>query len=126
MFLGGRAADRHVMTPISHALSLPLSPQWIAPFSAALTRLAVPHEAWNVAGGVGMALRRAPPTGVFFARPSPSSHIRGHRFSMEGTAALVNYLEASGRRVVNGSTAIGYENSKVACQDLPAGCRKVL
>ena len=66
-----------------------------------------------MAGGVGMALRRAPPTGVFFARPSPSSHIRGHRFSMEGTGALVDYLEASGRRVVNGSTAIGYENSKV-------------
>merc|ERR1719223_1682550 len=47
------------------------------------------------------------------ARPSPSSHIRGHRFAMEGTAALVDYLEAHGRRVVNGSKAIGYEQSKI-------------
>ena len=83
------------------------------PFAEAFQREGLPYEFLDMSKGAGFALSQAPPTGVFFARPSPSLHIRGHRFAMESTAALVDYLEGYGRRVVNGSKAIGHEQSKI-------------
>jgi hypothetical protein len=45
---------------------------------------------------------------------SASSHTRDHRFAPEYTAAVLSWLEAHGRRVVNNSRALQLEVSKVA------------
>ena len=55
-----------------------------------------------------------PPEGVFYNRMSASSHTRDHRFAPEYTAAVLSWLEAYGRRIVNNGRALQLEISKVA------------
>jgi len=44
---------------------------------------------------------------------SASSHTRGHRYAIEHTHAVLEWLEFHNRRVVNGSKALLFEQSKV-------------
>jgi hypothetical protein len=50
---------------------------------------------------------------VFYNRMSASSHTRGHRYAPELTRAALTWLEAHGRRVVNGSRALALEVDKL-------------
>jgi D-alanine-D-alanine ligase-like ATP-grasp enzyme len=51
---------------------------------------------------------------VFYNRMSASSHTRGHRFAPELTRHTLAWLEAHGRRTVNGTGAIRLEIDKLA------------
>ncbi|HLI10396.1 MAG TPA: alpha-L-glutamate ligase [Alphaproteobacteria bacterium] len=86
---------------------------WTAPLLAALRELGAPHETWHLDRGF-FDLAAPPPAGVFYNRVSPSSHTRGHRYAPEYTACVLAWLEAHGRRVVNGSAAFALELSKTA------------
>ncbi|GAA4181641.1 glutathione synthase [Gryllotalpicola koreensis] len=55
-----------------------------------------------------------PPGGVFWSRISASSHTRGHILSKEYARAVLAWLEANGRRTVNGRAVLELEVSKVA------------
>jgi len=86
---------------------------WTAPLLDALVHLQVPHESWHLDRGF-FDLGAPPPKGVFYNRVSPSSHTRGHRFAPEYTAAVLAWLEAHGRCVINGSGPFRLELSKAA------------
>jgi hypothetical protein len=86
---------------------------WLPPLQAALDAAGFPHTAWSLAGG-SIDLKAQPPQGVFWSRLSASSHTRGHAYAKEYARALFRWLEASGRRVVNGSRVVEFEISKAA------------
>jgi hypothetical protein len=50
---------------------------------------------------------------VFWSRMSASSHTRGHPYAKDQTRGLLSWLQASGRRVVNGRAVLDLEMSKV-------------
>ncbi|OAB56686.1 alpha-L-glutamate ligase [Phormidium willei BDU 130791] len=85
---------------------------WTAPLLEALTARGLPFEAWHLAEG-RVDSTAIPPEGVFYNRMSASSHTRGHRFAPELTRNLLSWLEAQGRRVVNGRRALDLEISKL-------------
>jgi glutathione synthase/RimK-type ligase-like ATP-grasp enzyme len=87
--------------------------EWVVPLERALREQALPYELWFVDEGT-VDLAAPPPEGVFYNRMSASSHTRGHRFAPELTHVVLNWLERSGRRVVNSSRALYLEISKVA------------
>ncbi|MEM8943518.1 MAG: alpha-L-glutamate ligase, partial [Pseudomonadota bacterium] len=89
------------------------NPEWSAPLFTALTELQVPFEDWFLDQGA-LDLASEPPQGVFYNRMSASSHTRDHRFSPEYAAAVLAWLEAHGRRVLNPTNALRLEVSKVA------------
>lgn len=84
---------------------------WLEPLAAALDAERQPWRDWFLDQGV-FDLSRPPPEGVFYNRMSASSHTRGHRYSAELTAAVLAWLSAHGRRVVNGPRALDLEISK--------------
>lgn len=86
--------------------------EWMAPLRAALDARKLPFEEWHLAEG-SIDLGVAPPEGVFYSRMSASSHTRGHRYAPELTGSVLAWLEAHGRRVVNGGRALELEVSKV-------------
>jgi hypothetical protein len=86
--------------------------EWMTPLRAALDARNVPFEEWHMASG-RIDLSETPPDGVFYNRMSASSHTRGHRFAPEFTGNVLAWLEAHGRRVINGSRALELEVSKV-------------
>lgn len=86
---------------------------WLPPLQAALDAAGLPHTAWSLSGG-SLDLKAQPPQGVFWSRLSASSHTRGHAYAKEYARALFRWLEASGRRVVNGSKVVEFEVSKAA------------
>jgi glutathione synthase/RimK-type ligase-like ATP-grasp enzyme len=85
---------------------------WLPPLVDALAARGVPYRTWFVAGGV-IDLTAAPPEGIFVNRMSPSAHTRGHQGGVRYVAELLGWLEAHGRRVLNGSAAFALEVSKV-------------
>jgi len=85
---------------------------WVEPLRAALTDLGAPFEEWFVDGGVA-DLASTPPEGVFYNRVSASSHTRDHRFAPEWAVSVLSWLEAHGRRVLNGTAAVDLEISKI-------------
>jgi glutathione synthase/RimK-type ligase-like ATP-grasp enzyme len=87
--------------------------EWTAPLHRKLEALGLPYEDWFLNEGI-LDLSIAPPEGVFYNRMSASSHSRDHRFAPEYTAAVLAWLEAHGRRVINNSGALRLEISKVA------------
>lgn len=87
--------------------------EWTAPLIKNLEALGLPYEDWFIEGGT-LNLTETPPEGIFYNRMSASSHTRDHRFSAEYTAAVLSWLEAHGRTVVNTSRALQLEVSKVA------------
>jgi hypothetical protein len=92
------------------------NPEWYPPLAAAFDAAAVPHREWLVGTGQPGAglldLAGAPPEGVFWSRMSASSASRGHPFAKDQTRAMLTWLEAHGRRVVNGRRVLDLEMSK--------------
>src|SRR5262245_35355676 len=89
------------------------NPAWFAPLGAALERQGVPYAEWFI-DKASIALDRPPPAGVFFNRLSGSAHTRGHRLSVEHARVVLRWLEAHGRRIVNGPEALEIAMSKSA------------
>jgi len=88
------------------------NPDWFAPVGAALDAADVPHEQWLLGDAV-LDLDDEPPRGVFWSRMSASSHTRGHPHAKDQTRGVLSWLEAHGRRVVNGRRVLELEMSKV-------------
>jgi hypothetical protein len=86
--------------------------EWLPPFADALDAEGVPWEPWFLDGGV-VDLGTPPPEGVFYSRMSASSHTRGHARAKEHARSVLSWLEAAGRRVVNGRRVLELEMSKV-------------
>ncbi|MFT4213147.1 MAG: alpha-L-glutamate ligase [Microbacterium sp.] len=89
------------------------NPEWIPPLAAALEAEGVPYREWPLVGG-SFDLAQDPPEGVFWSRLSASAHTRGNARAKEHTRAVLRWLEAAGRTVVNGSDVTELEVSKVA------------
>jgi hypothetical protein len=87
------------------------NPDWYPPFAAAFDAEGVEHEQWLLGEG-SLDLDATPPPGVFWSRMSASSHTRGHVFAKDHTRAVLAWLEAAGRRVVNGRRVLELEMSK--------------
>jgi glutathione synthase/RimK-type ligase-like ATP-grasp enzyme len=86
---------------------------WLPPLREAFAAQGVPlREIELTAGSIDLAAE--PPQGVFWSRLSASSHTRDHGHAKEYARAVLRWLEAHGRRVVNGSHVIEFEVSKVA------------
>ena len=88
------------------------NPDWYAPLAAAFDQAGVPHEQWLLGDAV-VDLDEEPPAGVFWSRMSASAHTRGHPFAKDQTRGVLAWLEAHGRRVVNGRRVLDLEMSKV-------------
>lgn len=88
------------------------NPEWYAPLAAAFDAEGLEHEQW-VLGEGSLDLDAAPPPGVFWSRMSASSHTRDHPWAKDHTRAVLAWLEAAGRRVVNGRRVLELEMSKV-------------
>lgn len=86
---------------------------WVEPLRQAFAVRNLDFEEWDLSDGT-IDLSKAPPEGVFYNRMSASSYTRGHRYAPEFTAAVLDWLEAHGRRVVNSSRALALEVNKSA------------
>jgi hypothetical protein len=89
------------------------NPPWYPPFARALAQEGVPAQEWLLTEGA-IDLSAPPPEGVFWSRLSASAHTRDHGASKEYGRAVLRWLEAHGRRVVNGSAVLELEVSKAA------------
>ncbi|WP_368503018.1 RimK family alpha-L-glutamate ligase [Alkalihalophilus sp. As8PL] len=87
--------------------------EWTEPLQKELEALGYPFETWHLDQG-SIDLTKEPPEGIFYNRMSASSHTREHRFAPEFTGAVLDWLEAYGRVVLNTSRALKLEVSKVA------------
>lgn len=90
------------------------NPEWTAPLITALEARGLPYRDWYLGEGGIVDMSAEPPEGIFYSRMSASSHTRGHRYAPELTAAMLAWLERSGRTVLNGSRTLALELSKVA------------
>ncbi|WP_165065834.1 ATP-grasp domain-containing protein [Marisediminicola senii] len=97
-------------TPMVYAIHE--NPEWFGPFRAAFEAEGVPFTEWLLVDGV-LDLDEVPPEGIFWSRISASSHTRGHDLTKEYTRSVLNWLEAHGRRTVNGRRVLELEVSKV-------------
>jgi hypothetical protein len=88
------------------------NPGWFAPVGAALEEAGVLYEQWLLGDAV-LDLDEEPPPGVYWSRMSASSHTRGHPHAKDQTRGVLSWLEAHGRRVVNGRRVLELEMSKV-------------
>ncbi|MHA6764841.1 ATP-grasp domain-containing protein [Streptacidiphilus sp. PAMC 29251] len=88
------------------------NPDWYPPFAAAFAAEGVDHEPWLLGAGL-LDLDAEPPQGVFWSRMSASAHTRGHGLAKDHTRAVLSWLEAHGRRVINGRRVLELEMSKV-------------
>ena len=87
------------------------NPEWYPPLAAAFDAAGVEHEQWLLGTGA-LDLDAEPPEGVFWSRMSASAHTRGHPHAKDLTRAVLSWLEAHGRRVVNGRRVLELEMSK--------------
>jgi len=86
--------------------------EWVVPLRAELQKRGLPFSEWFLnEGSVDFAAE--PPEGVFYNRMSASSHTRGHAYAPEHAKLVLAWLEAHGRRVLNGSQALRLEVSKL-------------
>jgi hypothetical protein len=86
--------------------------QWIEPLRAALSARDVAYDECFMDRGTINPFS-VPPVGIFFNKMSASSYTRDHLHAPDYTLALLSHLEASGRRVINGSNALRLEISKI-------------
>jgi hypothetical protein len=89
--------------------------EWTAPLERELSALGSPFECWHLDAG-SLALDVPPPAGIFYSRMSASAHTRDHRYAPEFTAAVLRWLQAHKRTVLNGAEVLALEVSKVAQQ----------
>lgn len=86
--------------------------EWIPPFAKAFGRAGVGFgEIYLTQGSID--IDSPPPEGVFWSRLSASSHTRAHSLSKDYGRAILAWLESHGRRVINGSSVLELEVSKV-------------
>jgi hypothetical protein len=88
------------------------NPAWFPPFATAFDAADLDYEEWLLIDGA-IDLDSSPPEGIFWNRLSASSHTRDHPHSKDYTRAVLDWLEAHGRRVVNGRSVVEMEVSKV-------------
>ena len=88
------------------------NPEWFPPFAKAFEAEGVEVEEWLLTDGI-LDLDREPPEGIFWSRISASSHTRDHGLSKDYARAVLSWLEAHGRRTVNGRRILELEMSKV-------------
>lgn len=98
------------VTPAVHVLHE--NPEWMAPFVAAFADEGVPLVEHVLTGGA-LDLQEEPAPGVWWSRMSASSHTRGHEASPAHTRAVLSWVQAAGRRTVNGRRVLELELSKV-------------
>jgi glutathione synthase/RimK-type ligase-like ATP-grasp enzyme len=89
------------------------NPEWYAPLAAAFDTAGVPHGQWLLGEGL-LDLDEPPPDGVFWSRASASSFTRGRPYAKDFARGVLSWLEAHGRRVVNGRAVLELEVSKVS------------
>jgi hypothetical protein len=97
-------------TPTIYALHE--NPEWFPPFARAFEAEGLRVEEWLLTDGV-LDLDSVPPEGIFWSRISASSHTRDHGLSKDYARAVLSWLEAHGRRTVNGRRILELEMSKV-------------
>jgi len=105
-------ADSDTATADTRLYVIHENPDWYAPLAAAFDQAGVPHEQWLLGDAV-VDLEEEPPAGLFWSRMSASAHTRGHPFAKDQTRGVLAWLEAHGRRVVNGRHVLDLEMSKV-------------
>lgn len=88
------------------------NPEWIPPFAKAFARAGVEFKEILLTQGA-LDLSAPPPQGVFWSRLSASSHTRDNATSKDYGRALLLWLESYGRKVINGSSVLELEVSKV-------------
>ena len=88
------------------------NPEWFPPFARAFEAEGLEVEEWLLTDGV-LDLDSVPPEGIFWSRISASSHTRDHGLSKDYARAVLSWLEAHGRRTVNGRRILELEMSKV-------------
>lgn len=98
---------------MSHIHIIHENAAWTTPIRDAIQAHDLPFHDWDLTEGQ-FDLSAPPPEGVYYSRMSASAHSRGHRFSPEYAGAVIQWLEAHGRRVINGSRALQLELSKAA------------
>lgn len=91
--------------------------EWLAPLRDGFAAFGTPYEEWLL-DTRKIDLREAPPEGVFFSRMSASNYTRGHVHATRSTDIVLRWLEAHGRRVVNGHSVLALEVNKPAQQIL--------
>jgi hypothetical protein len=103
--------------PVDLGMTLPIfalheNPEWFGPFARAFDAQGLEVHEWLLTEGT-LDLDSTPPEGVFWSRISASAHTRDHGLSKDYTRAVLAWLEAHGRRVVNGRRVLELEMSKV-------------
>lgn len=91
--------------------------EWLPPLRAAFEKQDSLYEEWLL-DQITCDLRTAPPEGIFYSRMSASNYTRGHAHSNFSTDIVLRWLEAHGRRVINGASVLQLELSKVTQQIL--------
>lgn len=99
------------MAPAIHVIHE--NPDWLPPFAAAFERRGEAFADWDLSSGA-IDLASPPPEGLFYNRMSASAHSRGHRYAPEFANAVIAWLSAHGRPLVNGPGAIALEVNKAA------------
>lgn len=89
------------------------NPDWLPPFAQAFAARGEEFVDWNLSDG-SVDLATPPPAGLFYNRMSASAHSRGHRYSPEYASAVIAWLAAHDRPVINGAGAIALEVNKAA------------
>ena len=87
------------------------NPDWYPPFADAFEAEGVEHEQWLLGEGT-LDLAAEPPSGLYWSRVSASSPLRGHPAAKDHARAVLSWLEAHGRHVVNGRRVLELEMSK--------------
>ena len=88
------------------------NPEWIPPFAEALETEGVEFVEWLLPGST-IDLAAVPPEGIFWSRLSASSHTRTDPHVKDYGRAVLAWLEAAGRTVVNGADVYELEVSKI-------------
>lgn len=92
------------------------NPDWLPPLVSALEAEGLRAHPYEVVSGV-VDPAAPPPAGVWWNRMSPSAHTRGHGTSVALMRETLAWLDAWGRRVINGGRCFDFEVSKLQ-QDL--------
>ena len=88
------------------------NPEWITPFTDALDHLGVAYVEWLLPEAT-IDLAAEPPHGLFWSRLSASAHTRTDPHVKEYGRAVLDWLDAAGRRVINGRGVYELEVSKI-------------
>ena len=85
---------------------------WTNHLTKRLEELDLEYEKWHL-NTATVDLLAKPPLGIFYNRMSASSHTRGNRYAPETATAIIDWLEAHGAVVLNGSNALRLEVNKI-------------